>query len=69
MGLRHGLYCVGCCWLLMLILFLVGVMNMVWIAGIALYVLAEKILPMGRRLSQATGLVAIGVGGALLLGR
>ncbi len=69
MGLRHGLYCVGCCWLLMLILFLVGVMNMVWVAGIALYVLAEKVLPVGRRLSQATGLVAIGVGVTLLLGR
>ena len=69
MGLRHGLYCVGCCWLLMLILFLVGVMNMVWVAGIALYVLAEKALPVGKRLSQASGLIAIAIGVGLLLGR
>jgi predicted metal-binding membrane protein len=69
MGLRHGLYCVGCCWLLMLILFLVGVMNLVWVAGIALYVLGEKLLPVGKRLSQASGVIAIGTGVVLVLGR
>lgn len=68
MGFEHGFYCVGCCWLLMLMLFLVGVMNMAWVAGIAIYVLAEKTLPLGRRLAQGTGVVAIGVGGALLAG-
>lgn len=69
MGLRHGFYCVGCCWLLMLILFLVGVMNLVWVAGIALYVLAEKVLPVGRVLAQATGVLVIAVGIALIFGR
>lgn len=68
MGFEHGLYCVGCCWLLMLILFLVGVMNMAWVAAIAIYVLAEKLLPLGRRLAQASGAIAIGVGCALLAG-
>lgn len=68
MGFEHGLYCVGCCWLLMLILFLVGVMNMAWVAAIAIYVLAEKVLPIGRRLAQASGGVAIGVGAVLLAG-
>ncbi len=69
MGLRHGLYCVGCCWLLMLILFLVGVMNLVWVAAIALYVLAEKIPAVGQQLSQISGLVAICIGVTLLAGR
>ena len=68
MGFEHGLYCVGCCWLLMLVLFLVGVMNMAWVAAIAIYVLAEKVLPIGRRLAQASGGVAIGVGAVLLAG-
>jgi predicted metal-binding membrane protein len=68
MGFEHGLYCVGCCWLLMLILFLVGVMNLAWVAIIAIYVLAEKVLPVGRRLSQASGVMAIGLGCALLVG-
>jgi predicted metal-binding membrane protein len=68
MGFEHGLYCVGCCWLLMLILFLVGVMNMAWVAAIAIYVLAEKALPIGHRLARGTGVLAIGIGGALLAG-
>jgi hypothetical protein len=48
MGLRHGADCVGCCWLLMLLLFVGGVMNVAWIAGIALFVLVEKFVPAGR---------------------
>lgn len=55
MGWRHGLYCVGCCWLLMLILFAVGVMNLLAVALIAGYVLLEKLLPIGPRIAQATG--------------
>jgi predicted metal-binding membrane protein len=69
MGLRHGVYCVGCCWLLMLLLFAVGVMNLLWVAGLAIYVLAEKVVPVGPRLARATGLVAIVWGGLLLVGR
>ena len=66
MGLRHGLYCVGCCWLVMALLFVAGVMNLVWIALLALVVLAEKALPYGRWVSRVLGLAAI-VWGALLL--
>jgi predicted metal-binding membrane protein len=52
MGLRHGAYCLGCCWFLMLLLFVAGVMNLVWVAGIALYVACEKLLPLDQRLSH-----------------
>lgn len=55
-GFQHGLYCVGCCWALMALLFVGGVMNALWIAGIAIFVLAEKIIPAGRVLSRIAGL-------------
>ena len=45
MGLRHGAYCLGCCWSLMLLLFVLGVMNLLWIVALTLLVLAEKTLP------------------------
>ena len=63
MGLGHGAYCLGCCWFLMALLFFGGVMNLWWIGGLALYVLAEKVLPLGHRLGYAAGvgLVAWGV--------
>ncbi len=66
MGWRHGVFCVGCCWALMCLLFVVGVMNPVWIIGIALYVLAEKAM---RRVELITRLVGGGLiawGGVLL---
>jgi predicted metal-binding membrane protein len=47
MGLRHGAYCLGCCWLLMAVLFAVGVMNLGWIAALSVFVLLEKIIPRG----------------------
>jgi len=64
MGLRHGSYCVGCCWVLMGLLFVAGVMNLLWVAVIALFVMAEKTLPRGELLGHVTGvaLVAAGVG-------
>lgn len=68
MGLRHGGYCLGCCWFLMALLFVVGVMNLVWIAAIALYVACEKLLPLGYRLSRAAG-VGLVVSGAIILAR
>ena len=68
MGLRHGSYCLGCCWFLMALLFVTGVMNLVWIAGIALYVACEKLLPLGHRLSRAAG-VALIMSGAVVLTR
>ncbi|WP_455854251.1 DUF2182 domain-containing protein [Ensifer canadensis] len=55
LGLLHGLYCVGCCWALMALLFIGGVMNVLWIALIAIFVLAEKVVPGGRLLSRIAG--------------
>jgi predicted metal-binding membrane protein len=55
MGLRHGSYCVGCCWALMALLFVAGVMNLLWVAAIAIFVLAEKLGPGGRPLGRLTG--------------
>jgi predicted metal-binding membrane protein len=65
MGLEHGLFCLGCCWFLMALLFFGGVMNLFWIAGLALYVLLEKTLPLGHWLGRAVGLALIGAGAAL----
>ena len=62
MGLRHGIYCVGCCWLLMTLLFVAGVMNLLWVAVIAVYVLVEKVVPAGQWVSRAVGLLAVGWG-------
>ena len=67
MGLWHGVYCLGCCWLLMLLLFVTGVMNLIWIAGIALYVAGEKLLPLGHRLSRAAGAALILTGCIVLV--
>jgi predicted metal-binding membrane protein len=55
MGWRHGLYCVGCCWLLMALLFVVGVMNLVWVAALAAFVIVEKILPAGPIVARLAG--------------
>ena len=61
-GAWHGAFCLGCCWMLMGLLFVGGLMNMLWIAGLALLVLVEKLLPFGRRVSQITGAALIGWG-------
>jgi predicted metal-binding membrane protein len=66
LGLRHGVYCVGCCWALMALLFVGGVMNVFWIALIAIYVLAEKITPIGGTLPRVAG-VALGLAGLWIL--
>jgi predicted metal-binding membrane protein len=62
LGIRHGLYCVGCCWLLMTLLFVVGVMNLLWIAALMGYVLLERLLPGGRTLARVTGAAAVLIG-------
>jgi predicted metal-binding membrane protein len=67
MGLEHGLYCVGCCWSLMALLFVGGVMNLMWIAGLALFVLIEKLTQNGYWFDRASGLLMITAGGYLLL--
>jgi len=67
LGLLHGAYCVGCCWLLMALLFVGGVMNLLWVAGLTLLIAAEKLLPGGRWIARVAGLTMIAWGGMLLL--
>lgn len=62
MGWGHGFYCLGCCWVLMALLFVMGVMNLVWVAVIAGFVLLEKILPAGLWMGRITGLLLIAWG-------
>lgn len=57
MGLDHGLYCLGCCWALMVLLFVVGVMNLLGVAAIAIFVLLEKVTGFGRQLSRIGALL------------
>ena len=66
MGVEHGAFCVGCCWFLMGLLFVGGVMNLYWIAGLALFVLLEKTVPAGHWLSYATGIALVGWGTVVL---
>jgi len=62
MGLRHGLYCLGCCWALMCVLFAVGVMNLLWVAALTALVLLEKVGPFGAMAARVTGVIMIAVG-------
>ena len=64
MGLRHGAFCLGCCWVLMALLFVLGVMNLLWIAALAGFVLLEKVAPAGHWVGRLTGLLLMGWGGA-----
>ena len=66
LGLRHGTYCIGCCWALMVLLFVGGVMNLLWIAALAALVLAEKLIP-GSLFQRLTGVALVAAGGALLI--
>ena len=67
MGVRHGTYCLGCCWPLMLLLFVSGVMNILWIAALAIFVLGEKLLPRGEWIGRVGGAVFLGWGLKVLL--
>lgn len=67
MGLRHGAFCTGCCWMLMALLFIGGIMDLVVIAAVAILVLLEKLLPGGQHLARALGVLAISTGVVLLL--
>ena len=67
MGLGHGAVCVGCCWLLMLLLFVGGVMNRAWTAAIALFVLVEKLSPAGHRTGRGAGALLVAWSVATLL--
>jgi predicted metal-binding membrane protein len=68
MGARHGMFCLGCCWALMLLLFVVGVMNVLWVAVLAVVVLLEKLAPRGERIARAIG-AALFVWGLFVLTR
>lgn len=68
MGFKQGAYCLGCCWLLMSILFTSGAMGIIWMAAIAIYVLAEKVAPAGEWLSRGAGLTLVGAGVSVFIG-
>jgi predicted metal-binding membrane protein len=67
LGFRHGAYCVGCCWVLMALLFVGGVMNVLWIALLALLVLLEKLTPFGRLVARGAGVAGVAAGAWMLL--
>ena len=62
LGIRHGAYCLGCCWALMCVLFVVGVMNLAWVAALTAFILLEKLGPVGGRVSRVGGAALIGFG-------
>ncbi len=68
MGIEHGSYCVLCCWTLMVLLFVGGIMNLFWIVGLAVYVLLEKTIRAGHRLGSITGICLIACGGWVVIG-
>jgi predicted metal-binding membrane protein len=67
LGLRHGLSCVGCCWALMLLLFVGGVMNLLWIGAITAFVLMEKLAPSGAQGGRLSGLALLLAGSWVLV--
>lgn len=62
LGWKHGTYCLGCCWFLMALLFAGGIMNLVWIAGLAVYVLIEKVAPCGQLIARIAGAAMVLIG-------
>ena len=63
MGLKHGIMCVGCCWALMALLFVMGVMNLAWVAALSAFVLIEKATPYGRLVARSSGVAMVLAGG------
>ena len=66
MGIRHGAYCLGCCWALMFVLFVVGVMNLAWVAALTAFILAEKFGRTGAYVARVGGLAMIGLESSFL---
>ena len=62
MGLRHGVYCLGCCWALMCVLFAVGVMNLAWVGVLSAFILVEKMGESGTRIARLGGVLLVGLG-------
>jgi predicted metal-binding membrane protein len=69
LGFRHGIYCLGCCWALMVLLFAPDVMNLFWIAAFAILVLLEKVMPSGRVIARIAGVASFAGGVWMLLWR
>jgi predicted metal-binding membrane protein len=69
MGIEHGTYCLGCCWALMGVLFVVGVMNLGWVAALAIFVLVEKVGPGGVWVARAAGVAMVAAGALVASGR
>ncbi len=67
MGIKHGAYCFGCCWLLFVLLFIIGIMNITAMLLLTIYIFAEKTLPIGRKISTAAGIVLIIYGALIIL--
>jgi hypothetical protein len=67
MGAKHGLFCLGCCWGIMAVLFVVGLMNLGWMAALSLLIVAEKLAPRGLTIGRASGAVLIGLGVVMAL--
>jgi predicted metal-binding membrane protein len=68
LGLKHGLACIGCCWALMMLLFVGGVMNLLWVAALSILVLLEKLVRVGRLVPRVVGLVLVAVGVIFIFG-
>ncbi len=68
MGLHHGAYCLGCCWSLMVVLFVVGTMNLVWMGVLSIVIFVEKIVPHGVEMGEATGVALMALGVAIGVG-
>jgi predicted metal-binding membrane protein len=68
MGVKHGLNCVGCCWLLMLLSFVLGIMNMVWMAVLTLFMVVEKVYPESQWVSRTAGFILVAWGLIVTLG-
>ena len=67
MGSHHGAYCVGCCWVLMALLFVAGVMNLLWVAAIAAFVLIEKMIPKGELVGRVAGVALVASGVSMMV--
>jgi predicted metal-binding membrane protein len=67
MGWQHGLYCLGCCWLVMGLLFAIGIMNLVWVATIATFVFLEKLFPRGEVIARISGVLMTAFGAYLVV--
>jgi predicted metal-binding membrane protein len=62
MGAEHGLYCLGCCWFLMVLLFAAGIMSLLWMAAITIFVFVEKLFPAGQWIARTSGIAMLGFG-------